>query len=262
MLLSVKQYHLINQVFSLNMGLKNFIKLLCQKTFGFKTYLYFFSLFTINRLKYEQEFQFFSNMIKEGGIVLDIGANIGMMTAAIAQKLKTSKVYAFEPIPENIKTLKRVVNHYKLDNVKIYEAALGEESGELKMVMPVINNVKMQGLSHVLEEGAHDKSSGNVYVVPVKKLDEIAELHTCGKITAIKIDVENFEYHVLKGGEQLLIKHKPIIYCELWNNDRKTMTIDYLNNLGYKVKIYDNDQLIDYTGQEAINFFFIPIHAN
>jgi FkbM family methyltransferase len=261
MFLSVKQYH-INQLFGLNIGLKSFLKLLFQKIFGFKNYLYLFSLFTINRLKYEKEFLFFSNMIQDGGIILDIGANIGMMTAAIAQKLKASKVYAFEPIPENIKTLKRIVNHYKLDNVKVYEAALGEESGELKMIMPIINNVKMQGLSHVLEEGADNTDNGNIYVVPVKKLDEIAELHTCGKITAIKIDVENFEYHVLKGGEQLLIKNKPVIYCELWSNERKKMTIDYLKDLGYQVKIFNNNQFIDYVDQEAINFFFIPSHAN
>ncbi|MHB1177475.1 MAG: FkbM family methyltransferase [Daejeonella sp.] len=218
-----------------------------------------FSLVTIHRLKYEEEFHFFNDMIKDNGIILDIGANIGTMTTLIAKKSKNSKIYAFEPIPENIKTLRRVVSHYKLNNVKIYEAALGEENGELQMVMPIIDNVKMQGLSHVLDESTFEENnSGHVYSVPVYKLDDFEELRSGEKITAIKIDVENFEYHVLKGGEQILKDHKPVIYCELWDNDKKHITISYLKDLGYKAKIYENKKLIDFNGQSAINFFFVP----
>lgn len=243
--------------------LKNSTKLLLQKVLGFKTYLFVFSLLTIQRMKHEEEFLLFNEMIEDGGIVLDIGANIGTMTTLIARKHRNSKVYAFEPISENIKTIHRVIEHYKLDNVVIYEAALGEERGELRMVMPVINNVKMQGLSHVLEESEipGDNDSGNIYSVPVHKLDDIVELSSGKRITAIKIDVENFEYQVLKGGEEVLKKHRPIIYCELWDNEKKYITIDYLNTLGYKAKIYEDKQLVDYKKQKALNFFFLPENA-
>ncbi|MEJ7779627.1 MAG: FkbM family methyltransferase [Daejeonella sp.] len=217
-----------------------------------------FSLITIHRLKYEDEFHFFNEMIEDDGIVLDIGANIGTMTTLMAKKLKNSKIYAFEPIPENVKTIKRVLSHYKVDNVVLYEAALGEQNGDLKMVMPVIDNVKMQGLSHVLEESEPENAdSGHVYSVPVYRLDDLEELKLVKKITAIKIDVENFEYEVLKGGEQILRNHKPIIYCELWDNEKKDMTIRYLTDLGYKAKIYEDKKLINFEGQEAINFFFV-----
>ena len=263
---SFKQYCWVNiyPLLTLNssLRLKSSIKLLLQKILGFKTYLFMFSILTIQRLKYEEEFHYFKEMIEDGGIVLDIGANIGTMTTLIAKKLRNSKIYAFEPIPENIKTLKCVIEHYKLNNVIVYEAALGEERGELKMVMPVIDNVKMHGLSHVLEENTNDKMNlGNVYSVPVHKLDEIEEFRSGERITAIKIDVENFEYHVLKGGEQVLRKHKPIIYCELWDNEKKYNTINYLNDLGYKAKIYENKELVDFKDQAAINFFFIHENA-
>lgn len=245
------------------MMLKSTIKLLLQKVLGLKTYLFVFSLLTIQRMKHEEEFLLFNEMIEDGGIVLDIGANIGIMTTLIARKLRNSKVYAFEPIPENIKTIRKVIEHYKLDNVVIYEAALGEESGELRMVMPVINNVKMQGLSHVLDESAlpGDNDSGTIYSVPVHRLDDIMALRSGTRITAIKIDVENFEYQVLKGGEEVLKKHRPIIYCELWDNEKKYITIDYLNTLGYKAKIYEDKQLVDYKKQKALNFFFLPENA-
>lgn len=238
--------------------IKNYIKLFLQRILGFNNYLFFFSILTIKRLKkHEAEFLFFNEMIPDKGIVLDIGANIGIMTATIAKRVQNAKIYAFEPIPENIKALKRIVNYFKLKNVKIFEAALGEDAGELKMVMPVIDNVKMQGLSHVLEKPSQD-TGGNVYSVPVWKLDDVEELKSGEKITAIKIDVENFEYHVLKGGENLLKAHQPVIYCELWENEKRDLTLTYLTNLGYKTKIYMNNRLIDYSGQKVVNFFFVP----
>ncbi|HEY0670575.1 MAG TPA: FkbM family methyltransferase [Sphingobacteriaceae bacterium] len=239
--------------------LKDYLKLFLQKILGFKTYLFIFSILTIKRTKHEEEFLYFNKMIPDGGTVLDIGANIGAMTVLMGKSAKNAFIYAFEPMPENAETLKKIVNFYKLKNVKIFEAALGEQKGELKMVMPVISNIKMQGLSHVLEEGSDEEwNKGEVFSVPVLKLDEIEELRNGNRITAIKIDVENFEYHVLKGGEELLLKHKPIIFCELWENDKRVLTLNYLQNLGYKVQVYEDNQLKDYTDQKALNFFFVP----
>lgn len=242
--------------------IKSSVKLFLQKTLGFNTYLYIFSLLAINRVKYEQEFHYFNDMIEDDGIILDIGANIGIMTTLMAKKSKNARLIAFEPIPENIRALKRVIDHYKLKNVTIYEAALGAENGQLKMVMPIIDSVKMQGLSHVLEEKSdHTPEPGSIYQVPVYKLDDIKELHSGEKITAIKIDVENFEYQVLKGGEQMLREHKPVIYCELWDNEKKYLTIDFLKEMGYMVKIYEKKKLVEYSNQAVTNFFFVPENA-
>jgi FkbM family methyltransferase len=142
------------------------------------------------------------------------------MAVPLAKKARKGLVFSFEPMPQNLKALKRITSHYKITNIKIFETALGEEKGELVMVMPVIDDVKMQGLSHVVENEA-DKENGIVFTVPVQRLDDFQDLQNLSKINAIKIDVENFEYHVLKGTHDLLAKHKPIIYCELWDNKKK-----------------------------------------
>ncbi len=242
--------------------MKDIIRAVSQKLIGYKNYLFLFSLFTIRRIRrgvHEEEFIFFMGMIPPESIILDIGANIGIMTASLARRFPKAKVYSFEPIPDNIEALEKVVNHYKLHNVIIFETALGEEKGELKMILPVVNNAKMQGLSHVVE----DETSGTIekgiqYTVPVLKLDDIPELQSVSDIAAIKIDVENFEYYVLKGGEAMLIKHMPLIFCELWDNDRRKLCMDYLSGLGYRVAIFDGKQLIPFTGQPVLNFFFIP----
>ncbi|MES2332697.1 MAG: FkbM family methyltransferase [Bacteroidota bacterium] len=242
--------------------IKDIIRTACQKLIGYKNYLFLFSLFTIRRIKsgsHEEEFIFFMGMTPAEGTILDIGANIGIMTASLARRFPKAKVYAFEPIPNNIEALEKVVKHFKLQNVTLFKTALGEEKGELKMILPVINNAKMQGLSHVVEDDAQGSTEkGMQYTVPVLKLDDIPELQNAPAITAIKIDVENFEYYVLKGGEAMLRKHMPLIYCELWDNDRRKLCMEYLTGLGYRIDIFDGKQLIPFTGQPVINFFFIP----
>ena len=66
------------------------------------------------------------------------------------------------------------------------------------MVMPVIANVKMQGLSHVVHHTISENNEGEKCNVPLKVLDEMDEIkNTIKRISAIKIDVENFEYQVL-----------------------------------------------------------------
>jgi FkbM family methyltransferase len=239
---------------------KSSAKLVLQKLLGFDNYLFIFSIFTITRLRlnlHEKEFIHFLDMIPDNANILDVGSNIGIMAVPLAKKALKGFVFSFEPMPQNIKALKRITGHYGISNIKIFETALGEEKGELTMVMPVINDVKMQGLSHVVENEA-DKESGIVFTVPVQRLDDFPELQALPKIDAIKIDVENFEYHVLKGAFEILSKHKPIIYCELWNNEKRTLTINYLKQqFGYQVKIFDKNQLVDFTNQPVSNFFFV-----
>ena len=69
----------------------------------------------------------------------------------------------------------------------------------------------------------------------------------------MKIDVEGHELNVLKGGEQTIMKCKPVIMFECWANDSihwnsipntGVELMDYIKSLGYninKVNIDGND---------------------
>lgn len=237
-----------------------FISLL-QRILGFENYLYYFSRLKIYMLKkdrYEVSFRQFMDLIKDGDSILDIGANIGITAIPMARAFPNMTLHAFEPIPENASALKRVIRHYKLKNIVLHEIALGEAPGELKLVLPVINGVKMQGLSHVYREGEDSEwNRGEIFSIPVKKLDDVEGLQQLKKLAAIKIDVENFEYYVLKGGREILTKHSPVIYCELWDNEMRQPVVDYLKELDYGVKIFEGDKLVDFNGQTENNFIFI-----
>lgn len=239
---------------------KDYIRTGCQQLLGFQNYLFVFSLWNIARIRwggYEKEFIHFLRILPSNGTVLDIGANIGIMTTLLAKKANASTVYAFEPVPENILALKKIIRFQRLSNVKIFANALGDSNSMELMIMPVINHSKMQGLSHVVEP-ADKKKQGEIFSIPMRRMDDMAELQELEEIAAIKIDVENFEYYVLKGARELLKKHRPLVFCELWGDDRRTLCIDLMKSLGYRVAIYQQGKLIDFNGQPAINFFFLP----
>lgn len=244
--------------------MKSIIKKVLSWILGFENFLFIFSLFIINTLRFnknERDFLKFLKLIPDNGIVLDVGANIGIMTVHFARKLKRSIIFAFEPVASNIRVLKRVVSFFKLDNVKIFETALGNEEGEVEMVLPVLNSVKMHGLSHVVHESITEFKDGETFNVPIKKLDDIEDLKSKNiKITAIKLDVENFEYFVLEGAKDLIKKHRPYIYSELWDNQNRNNCFILLQQLGYKIEVLENRNLTLYKKKfhKTQNFFFIP----
>lgn len=243
--------------------MKSFIKYVLHKLLGFRNYLFVFSVFKVWTLRWdkkENDFLFFLRMVPAGTVVLDIGANIGVMAVLLARRIKNAQVVAFEPVPVNIDALKRVVSFFRVKNVRVMECALGNEEGEVEMVMPVIDSVKMQGLSHVVHSSIPENNEGIKVKAPLRKLDNVAGLNGTLKISAIKIDVENFEYFVLEGGRNFIAKHRPIIYIELWENDNRAKCFSLIKQLGYKINVVKNEQLTEYDPAKHItqNFIFTP----
>lgn len=239
--------------------MKKAVQRILQKVLGFRTYLFLFSWFKIKTLKWDKkegDFHHFLSLLAEDAQVWDIGANIGIMCVLLAKKCPKGQVNAVEPIPENFVALKRIGNHFGLKNVQYHQIALGEENGEVEMVMPKVSSVKMQGLSHVVHDSITDFNEGIRYKVPLHRLDDLLKNK---RIDAIKIDVENFEYFVFSGGRESLKLHKPIIYCELWDNENRQKCFELLRDeLGYSIEVLQNGELIPFDPKQHDNqnFFF------
>src|SRR5665647_477171 len=102
--------------------MKNRIKHILQQLLGYHNYLFVFALWIVATLKFqrkEKDFIYFVKLISDHGFLLDIGANLGVMTYFLASRKPNSIVYAFEPVPENIATLRKVIKWFHLKNVRV-----------------------------------------------------------------------------------------------------------------------------------------------
>lgn len=241
--------------------MERFVQRMLQRVLGFETYLFWFARLRIATMSRQRRFRdlfHFLDMLGPTDAVLDIGANVGIMTVLIARRVPGGHVEAYEPIGENYRALTRVVGHFGLSNVTLHHLALGDADGELEMIMPEESHVRMQGLSHV---ATSDDEPGIRYSVPVKRLDDLDVLPG-RRIAAIKIDVENFELFVFRGGRELIAANRPLVYTELWDNERTTECLEMFRAMDYSVQVYDTEsgslREVPEGRQDAGDYFLVP----
>jgi FkbM family methyltransferase len=238
---------------------KNGIKYFLQRVLGFKQYLLVFSRFKISTLKrdsMECDFFAFMSLLNQPKTILDIGANIGIMTVHLSKRFPKAHIHAIEPIPDNLYVLTRNVAHYNLTNVTVHGLAVGNQEGCVKMVLPVQGKTKMQGLSHVKHDTITEWNDGDEFEVECTTLDSLfPDVH----VDAIKLDIENFEFFALKGATKILQRCKPIIYAELWDNENRINCFNLLTEMGYTVNVVDNNVLVpfDPVNHNQQNFIFL-----
>lgn len=172
-------------------------------------------------------------IVRPGDTVLDIGANIGMVTLWLSELVgKSGKVHAFEPNPELLKLIEETLNHNQVSNVCLHPVALGAKPDSLELRIPKVN----AGAASLIRN--RDLIDCDVLKVPVRPLSEIVDEEGIKSIRLIKIDVEGFEAEVFKGGQEVLSKIRPeaILFElneKLEGSVRDQPVIKILSDLGY-----------------------------
>jgi FkbM family methyltransferase len=169
-------------------------------------------------------------IVRLGDTVLDIGANIGAVTFALAALVgPTGRVHAFEPNPRLGALLRKARERNEARQVVIHETALGAENGSLPLYVPCGN----AGAASLVPE----RQSGEPVTVPVRRLDDV--LKNVGSIRLIKIDVEGFEPQVLAGAESLFKSSRPEAVVFELNREsgplKNNPTVAFLIQMGYSV---------------------------
>ncbi len=240
--------------------MKNLIKSILQTVLGYQRYLYVFAKYKIRNLKTDRkegDFFAFMDAIKKEGHILDVGANIGIMTYHLATRFKARTVHAVEPVPSNLTILHRIVRKYDLTNVIIHNTAVGsKDDQQVSMVLPQQGRVKMQGLAHVKHDSISEWNEGIEFTVQSQTLDRLFALE---RIAGIKMDIENFEAFALEGASKILSEQKPVLYLELWENENRYQCFDILEKHGYKAFVNSSKGLKPYDAQsdKKQNFVFI-----
>lgn len=144
-----------------------------------------------------------------GDVFYDVGANIGIYVGWAAKRVGPSgAVHAFEPVPGTRKALERFTKLNALDTVRVLPVAMGASEGSLTLyVLPGAS-----GLTSAVPERRADATEISV---PMRTLDTYAAETGRAAPSLVKIDVEGYEFEVIRGGRELLRgAAKPLLLFE------------------------------------------------
>ena len=199
-----------------------------------------------------------------GGLVVDIGANVGYYAVELGKILgEKGRLIALEPIPESFEQLEVNVQLNSIqDKVSCYQIAISNLHGSLTLYKPEIS-----GSSACSARNLHPTESSSKLEVPVTTLDTLLKSLNIQNCELIKVDVEGAELMVIQGALDSVKRFKPVIFAELlrkWSaqfNYTPNELLEILLPLGYKCfavseqlpEIFDiSDSTIE------TNFLFVP----
>lgn len=144
-----------------------------------------------------EEFNLIEKYVKNGDVVFDIGSNMGFYTIWFSKFIgNNGSVFSFEPDSKNFSRLKKNIELNNLDNqISANQLAVSDHDGVVKFT------TGFDGENHISNSG-----ETNISEVNSIRLDSFYQLKSITKVSYLKIDVEGFEYAVLKGGEELFNK--------------------------------------------------------
>jgi FkbM family methyltransferase len=180
----------------------------------------------------------FKKVCRPSSIVLDIGANVGYHTLFLSQLAgESGRVYAFEPNSENYRIILLGAEHNLITNIILVPIALSDSRGWAYFSSHI-------GLNGGLVSQQFATLQGHGTVVPTFKLDDLS----LPNVDVIKIDVEGAEYKALKGGEELLVRSRPAIFCEFSMEMVQRVSdvapadfLEWIVGMDYKIFILDRN---------------------
>jgi len=179
-------------------------------------------------------------ILKKGDVFIDVGAHIGYLTAVGASLVgKRGQVHSFEPVPLYFEYVRKLVLQNLGYKIVPQNCALGEKTETA--VMCYNGPLHSGGSSLVLGELNPAIIEGSINV-SIRRLDDYLRQNKLEGVALIKIDVEGYEFPVLKGLQKYFenTDYRPPIICEitpsaylLLGTSRQEL-IDYMKQYGYE----------------------------
>ena len=191
------------------------------------------------------EIEFVLNILEPGMVFLDIGANVGLFTLAVAKRNPTIETYSFEPSETTYSMLKDNISLNHIENVLPFQVALSDRAGEGNLK---INANLKEGLN-TLGRPTHSDSHVIAHqTVSVNTLDQFMGQQKIFGVDLLKVDVGGAELLVFNGAKNLLKRpDAPIILFESYS--WKTAGFDchpveimwYLQDFDYHLFVLDTN---------------------
>lgn len=186
------------------------------------------------------EIEYLEKNLRHDDVFIDIGANFGEFTVAVAGRLSQGRVIASEPHEPTHYMLAESVNLNKFSNVILLPYGLGATDGKATLFdRPSYREagLRNEGLFTQFSDASRDVIAGSMIV---RRLDTLVDELRLNRLDWIKIDVEGAEFAVLQGACSTLETYRPKLLVEL---NRQTFTVagyspgkllDWLQAKGYQ----------------------------
>jgi len=231
----------------------------------FETYLnvlskgYFFS-FNMGLLKGQKNYEypyFLKNIIQEGNICIDIGANLGYYSVLLSKLVgKKGQVYSVEPVKPMLAVLTNNTKNCK--NVKIYPYALGTENKAIRLG----NDTKKDhgyiasGSHFVLDKKINETDKAETeFEAQMRRGSEL--FNHLPRLDFIKCDIEGYEVVVLKEIGSLIRKFKPMLLIETRGKNRVEL-LKFFQNLDFQTFVLNGEQLQPTNGNGSWDILVVP----
>jgi len=153
---------------------------------------------------FEKEIAFVRRVLQPGMRAIDIGANYGLYTLAMAQNVgPEGAVWSYEPASAASDSLRRTIERNGLTNIHLLKSALSDRQGTARLRL--FEQTELNRL-------AHDGDAGEE--VELTTLDAEHERRGLGSVDFVKIDAEGEEVNIIRGGERFFAGQSPLVMFE------------------------------------------------
>ena len=208
---------------------------------------------------------FLKKHLKKGDIFIDVGANIGYISVyAMGLIGQTGQVHAFEPVPQYFEKLNNVQKNNPDYRLYINRVALGECEGTSRIDVTNVSNI---GWNTMVPGFMSEQTIKENIEISVTTLDNYLFANGIDRVHLVKIDVEGFEFPVIKGFQKylqtaeelpiLLVEVAPAAYDKL--NTSINKFANFMNDLGYVALTLDLKYEVQVAVlKETTDVVFIP----
>jgi FkbM family methyltransferase len=184
-------------------------------------------------------------VVRPGWICADIGANVGTITALLAERVTPSGlVYAFEAHPKNAETLRRNLKEEQIGNAKVENLIVADGSQQRMWLYPGRQHSEAEW--NIMGHDVEGNETERELSVPAVSLDEY--FPPGARLNFVKIDVEGAEGMVIKGMRRILQEARPVVFVE-FHDDHGWAGRKYLFEAGYD--LYDMNRRLQQPLEDA-----------
>jgi FkbM family methyltransferase len=221
----------------------------------------------------EDEILGLPEVVRPGDVCLDIGAEYGLYTLALAACCgPEGRVHGIEPQPDAFRVLRNGANVLgDRRTIRLHRHALADRSHRGWMSVPRRGGLPVHGRAF-LTDGATEPGPNAIEFrvarwlpVEVTTLDAFCAQQSIDRLDFIKADVEGAEIKVLRGGMDTLTRHRPTLQLEIQDphiakyGSSAAELVDLLAGLGYTMNTWRDGswQPVDRVTEQRRNYLFV-----